>query len=301
MSQEKSKRKNSKIMLKESIIKENDNLYEYETIKKDLTDNSIAPIINEISMSNREELNKENINNSSKDIFDFKLKKMKLINIYNSLLKLRENLLIKEKELSQKEKNLIEFEKVLKLNENILKNNIEQFDKYIKNKIDELKNQFLKIEQIQKNKEKYLNQRIKEINNYEKSYHINNNYINNEYNNVNTKCTNCDYSLYNEQEIIEPFIDTFMNNQNKSEREMEENDNNICDENQRSNSFCDNCFNMIHNKGNNIIEGQNEFANESKFVNINENNIQKINEQTDNNFTDTDNKYECPDCQFYNL
>ena len=92
-----------------------------------------------------------------------------------------------------------------------------------------------------------------------------------------------------------------MNNQNKSEIEMEENDNNICDENQRSNSFCDNCFNMIHNKGNNIIEGQNEFTNESKFVNINENNIQKINEQTDNNFTDIDNKYECPDCQFYNL
>ena len=42
MSEENNKRKNSKIMLKESIIKDNENLYEYETIKKDLTDNSIA-------------------------------------------------------------------------------------------------------------------------------------------------------------------------------------------------------------------------------------------------------------------
>ena len=41
MSEENNKRKNSKIMLKESIIKENENLYEYETIKKDLTDNII--------------------------------------------------------------------------------------------------------------------------------------------------------------------------------------------------------------------------------------------------------------------
>ena len=262
MSEVKNKRKNSKIMLKESIINENENQYEYETIKKDLTDNSISPIINEISMTNREELdkgNKDNINNSSKDTFDFKLKKMKLINIYNSLLKLRENLLIKEKELSQKEKNLIEFEKVLKLNENILKNNIDQFDKYIKNKINELKNQFLKIEQIQKNKEKFLNQRIKEIINYESRYNLNNKYINNEYNNVNMKCVNCDSSLYNEQEIIEPFIDTFMN-QNKNEIDMEENDNNICDENQVSNSFCANCLKKIHNKGNNKIKDINAFV-----------------------------------------
>ena len=300
MSEEKSKRKNSKIMLKESIIKENENQFDYETIKKDLTDNSIAPIINEISMTHREELNKDNINNSSKDIFDFKLKKMKLVNIYNSLLKLRENLLIKEKELSQKEKNLIEFEKVLKLNENILKNNIDQFDKYIKNKIDELKNQFLKIERIQKNKENYLNQRIKEIINYENKYHLNNKYINTEYNNINMKYVNCDSSLYNDQEIIEPFIDNFMK-QNKNEKEIEENDNNISNENQQSNSFCDNCFKMIHSKSNNIIEGQNAFDNQSKFANINENNAQRLNEQTDDNFINTDNKYECSDCQFYNL
>jgi hypothetical protein len=299
MSEEKSKRKNSKIILRESIIKENENQCEYDTIKKDLTDNSIAPIINEISMIYREEFNKDNRNNSFKDIFDFKLKKMKLINIYNSLMKLRENLLIKEKELTQKEKNLIEFEKVLKLNENILKNNIDQFDKYIKNKIDELKNQFLKIEQIQKNKEKYLNQRIKEIINYENRYHLNSKYINNENNNSNIKCLNCDSSLYNEQEIIEPFIDTFMK-QNRNEIEMEENDNNFSNENQQSNSFCDNCFKIIHNKGNNIIEGQNSFANESKLVNI-ENNIQRLKEQTDNNFLSTDNKCECPDCQFYSL
>ena len=300
MSEENNKRKNSKIMLKESIIKENENLYEYEIIKKDLTDNSIAPIINEISTTHREELIKDNINNSSKDVFDFKLKKMKLINIYNSLLKLRENLLIKEKELSQKEKNLIEFEKVLKLNENILKNNIDQFDKYIKNKIDELKNQFLKIEQIQKNKEKYLNQRIKEIINYENKYHLNSKYLNNEYNNVNMKYVNSDSSLYNEQEIIEPFIDNFMKH-NKTEIEMEENDNNVSNENQQSNSFCDNCFKKIHNKGNNIIEGQNSFVNQSKFVNTNENDIRRLNEQTDNNFINTDNKFECSDSQFYNL
>ena len=300
MTEEKSKRKNSKIILRESIIKENENQCEYDTIKKDLTDNSIAPIINEISMMRGEEFNKDNRYNSFKDIFDFKLKKMKLINIYNSLLKLRENLLIKEKELTQKEKNLIEFEKILKLNENILKNNIDQFDKYIKNKIDELKNQFLKIEQIQKNKEKYLNQRIKEIINYENRYHLNSKYINNENNNANIKCLNCDSSLYNEQEIIEPFIDTFMK-QNTNEKEMEENDNNFSNENQQSNSFCDNCNKIIHNKGNNLIESQNSFSNESKFVNINENNIQRLKEQADNNFINTDNKYECPDCQFYNL
>jgi hypothetical protein len=286
-------------MLKESIIKESENKYEYEDIKKDLTDNSIAPIINEISMINKEELIKDNINNSSKDIFDFKLKKMRLINIYNSLLKLRENLLIKEKELSQKEKNLIEFEKVLKLNENILKNNIDQFDKYIKNKIDELKNQFLKIEQIQKNKEKYLEQRIKEIINYENMYHLNNKYIK-EYNNTNMKCVNCNSSLYNEQEIIEPFIDTFME-KNKNDVEMEEKDNNTFDENQESNSFCDNCFKMIQSKGNDIIGGQNAFVDESKFININENNIQRINAQTDDNFINPDNKCEYPDCQFYSL
>ena len=84
---------------------------------------------------------------------NYKEKKAKLYNFYQTLLNFRQKLIIKEKQLNQREKNLIEFEKILKANESILQNNIEQFENYMRNKLLEIKNQFCQIEQLQQNKE----------------------------------------------------------------------------------------------------------------------------------------------------
>lgn len=213
---------NYKDSLKESVIKENDLPFDLENTKNEITDNSISPIIYEISSCREEPKNiNNNIISKNNKNSDFESKKIKLVHIYNSLLKLRQNLLIKEKELNMKEKNLFEFEKILKLNENLLKKNIEQFEVYIKRKKEEIKNQFKQIEQIQLNKENYLKQKEKEIIFFENNHYFKNNNKNfNLKENNNSKDIDIDYdsTILNEKEIIEPFIENYMSKKNNDEK-----------------------------------------------------------------------------------
>ena len=105
-----------------------------------------------------------------KENLEIEQKKLKLVNVYNSLSEFRKNLLNKENELNEKEKKLIEFEKILKNNEQILQNNIEKFEEYLKNKIKEIKSQFDEIQKIQRNKEISLKKKEEEINKYLTEY-----------------------------------------------------------------------------------------------------------------------------------
>ena len=131
---------------------------------------------------------------------NYKEKKAKLYNFYQTLLNFRQKLIIKEKQLNQREKNLIEFEKILKANESILQNNIEQFETYMRNKLLEIKNQFQQIEKLQQNKEQYLKKIEEEIN-------VENNYINNSFPNKNIyKCENCNLPFNIDEELNKQYI-----------------------------------------------------------------------------------------------
>ena len=299
MKKEKNEEINSKNSLKESIIEENELPFDLENNKKDMTENSISPIINDIKTDREQSKNNININNNKsikkeqeqkQEQLDFESKKIKLVNIYHSLLKLRQSLIIKEKELNQKEKNLIEFENILKSNEAILKNNIEQFDIYIKNKIEKIKKQFNQIEQIQMKKENYLKLKEEEIIKFKNKYLINNDYKS--FNDMNLKKIHNNIDIYNENFNDEPFINNYLDqnifeNKNKNIQYNEDNQNN--------NNFCENCSKYHYQINNNI-------NNELK-KHFNENNIKK--RQLLNNLYNNINlgnyKCECPFCKFYGL
>ena len=203
---------------------------------------------------------------------NYKEKKTKLYNFYQTLLNFRQKLIIKEKQLNQREKNLIEFEKILKANESILQNNIEQFETYMRNKLLEIKEQFHQIEQLQQNKEQYLKKIEEEIN-------IENNYINSLPNKNINKCQNCNLPFNNDEELNKQYIC---------------NNNMYCD-------FCNNYLkNIIHKKENN-----------NSISNNNLNYLGKQNlEQSEsipsetNNYTksnDFNYNYICPVCKFCNI
>ena len=313
---------NSEKNFKESMIKENENenenemQYNTENDKKELLE-SISPIFNDTQL-NKDELNKFNINSptiKNEEYFDYKTKKIKLFNLYNQLLEFRQKLIKKEKELNIKEKNLLEFEQILKSNELILKNNIEQFDIYIKTKINEIKSQFNQIEQIQINKENYLKQKEEELFNYKRQSYYDNNILNSN----NNKCINCNCDLCNEDEIIEPFIDNYI-----AENENNININNNDDEihfkkinNYGKNGFyCNGCNNFIKNIHHQKNKSQNSnYANvDTKFNhyrnNFNErNNNKRIRHRRNINQTyENSNDYNrynyscsCPGCEYCNL
>ena len=194
---------------------------------------------------------------------NYKEKKTKLYNFYQTLLNFRQKLIIKEKQLNQREKNLIEFEKILKANESILQNNIEQFETYMRNKLLEIKNQFFQIEQLQQNKEEYLKKIEEEIN-------IENNYINNSLPNKNIyKCLNCNFPSNIDEELNKQYII---------------NTDVYCD-------FCNNYMKNMMNKkevNNNIQLNLEKFEENPLEINLN-------NKKGDFNY-----KCSCPGCKYYN-
>ena len=194
---------------------------------------------------------------------NYKEKKTKLYNFYQTLLNFRQKLIIKEKQLNQREKNLIEFEKILKANESILQSNIEQFETYMRNKLLEIKNQFFQIEQLQQNKEEYLKKIEEEIN-------IENNYINNSLPNKNIyRCQNC---------IFPSNIDEELNKQYIINTDV------YCD-------FCNNYMKNMMNKkevNNNIQLNLEKFEENPLEINLN-------NKKGDFNY-----KCSCPGCKYYN-
>ena len=194
---------------------------------------------------------------------NYKEKKAKLYNFYQTLLNFRQKLIIKEKQLNQREKNLIEFEKILKANESILQNNIEQFETYMRNKLLEIKNQFCQIEKLQQNKEQYLKKIEEEIN-------LENNYINNSLPNKNIyKCENCNLPFNINEELNKQYIiNTDM----------------YCD-------FCNNYMKNIMNKkevNNNIQLNLEKFEENPLEINLN-------NKKGGFNY-----KCSCPGCKYYN-
>ena len=274
---------------KESTLKENEPLNIIKD-KRELYD-SIAPKIND-TLFIKDESNFLKYNNtiSSKnniyspdfknsEYFDYKMKKMKLFNLYNSLLEFREKLIKKEKELNQREKNLLEFENILKTNEAILKNNIEQFDSYIKNKINEIKNQFNQIEKLQLDKENFLKKREENLFNYEKQNNFKSlMHTNSSINNTNS--TNCNCDLCNEEEIIKPFIDNYLSEINLNKNKYKNNGNDIYYKkvnykgrnNSRYTEYNNNCRN-IHHQRNNTTNNVNYFHNNSEYINFQTNNF----------------------------
>ena len=194
---------------------------------------------------------------------NYKEKKTKLYNFYQTLLNFRQKLIIKEKQLNQKEKNLIEFEKILKANESILQNNIEQFETYMRNKLMEIKEQFHQIEQLQQNKEQYLKKIEEEIN-------MENNYCNPLPNKNIYKCENCNMSFNNNEELNKQYIIN-------------------CD------TYCDFCNkylkNILHKKeqNNNIIQ------------NFEKNDQNSLESNLSNKTNDFNYKFLCPVCKFCNI
>lgn len=275
---------------KESTLKESEMPFNIIKDKKELYD-SIAPKINDTliikdesnflkynnSISSNNNINSPDFKNS--EYFDYKMKKMKLFNLYNSLLEFRKKLIKKEKELNQREKNLLEFENILKSNEAILKNNIEQFDSYIKDKIKEIKNQFNQIEKLQFDKENYLKKREENLLNFEKQ----NNYksfmhTNSSINNNNSSNCNCD--ICNEEEIIKPFIDNYLSEINLNKNKYNNNGNDTHykkvtykgrNNNSRYNEYNNNCKN-IHHQRNNTTNNVNYLQNNSEYLNFQKNN-----------------------------
>ena len=275
---------------KESTIKESEMPFNMIKDEKEIY-NSIAPKISDTLIANDESnflkynnTISSNNNFSSPDFknseyFDYKLKKMKLFNLYNSLLEFREKLIKKEKELNQKEKNLLEFENILKSNEAILKNNIEQFDSYIKDKINEIKNQFNKIEKLQIDKENYLKKREENLLNFEKQNNFKSViYTNNSMN--NTSSTNCNCDICNEEEIIKPFIDNYLSEINLNKNTYKNNGKDTCykkvtykgKNNTRYSEFNNNCRNFHHQR-NNTTNNVTCFQNNSEYINFQKNNI----------------------------
>ena len=194
---------------------------------------------------------------------NYKEKKTKLYNFYQTLLNFRQKLIIKEKQLNQKEKNLIEFEKILKANESILKNNIEQFETYMRNKLMEIKEQFHQIEQLQQNKEQYLKKIEEEIN-------MENNYCNPLPNKNIYKCENCNMSFTNNEELNKQYIIN-------------------CD------TYCDFCNKYLKNV---LLKKERNNNNIQNFETNAQNSLESNLSNKTNNFNY---KFLCPVCKFCNI
>ena len=234
---------------KQNDSEENINNINIENDKKEIIEN-ITPKITEI-ISQKDNINNNlNENDSIQKITkeeyqNYREKKLKLYNFYQTLLNFRQKLIIKEKHLNQREKNLLEFEKILQANESILKNNIEQFESYMRTKIAEIKSQFNQIEQLQLNKEQYLNEREKEIKREKSCINI----IPNK--NINIKrCMNCNSPLFSEEELNRQFIS-----------------NNYCNS---CNNYLKNIFNQKYKTINNIPINNNIFGQEQKLEESNQ-------------------------------
>ena len=266
---------------KQNDSEENINNINIESDKKEIIEN-ITPKITEI-ISQKDNINNNlNENDSIQKITkeeyqNYREKKLKLYNFYQTLLNFRQKLIIKEKHLNQREKNLLEFEKILQANESILKNNIEQFESYMRTKIAEIKSQFNQIEQLQLNKEQYLNEREKEIKREKSCINI----IPNK--NINIKrCMNCNSPLFSEEELNRQFIS-----------------NNYCNS---CNNYLKNIFNQKYKTINNIPVNNNIFGQEQ---NLEESNQIPTNTR---NFGGLFNKFNefnynscCPSCNFCNI
>ena len=266
---------------KQNDSEENINRINIENDKKEIIEN-ITPKITEI-ISQKDNINNNlNENDSIQKITkeeyqNYREKKLKLYNFYQTLLNFRQKLIIKEKHLNQREKNLLEFEKILQANESILKNNIEQFESYMRTKIAEIKSQFNQIEQLQLNKEQYLNEREKEIKREKSCINI----IPNK--NINIKrCMNCNSPLFSEEELNRQFIS-----------------NNYCNS---CNNYLKNIFNQKYKTINNIPINNNIFGQEQ---NLEESNQIPTNTR---NFGGLFNKFNefnynscCPSCNFCNI
>lgn len=266
---------------KQNDSEENINNINIESDKKEIIEN-ITPKITEI-ISQKDNINNNlNENDSIQKITkeeyqNYREKKLKLYNFYQTLLNFRQKLIIKEKHLNQREKNLLEFEKILQANESILKNNIEQFESYMRTKIAEIKSQFNQIEQLQLNKEQYLNEREKEIKREKSCINI----IPNK--NINIKrCMNCNSPLFSEEELNRQFIS-----------------NNYCNS---CNNYLKNIFNQKYKTINNIPVNNNIFGQEQ--------NLEESNQIPKNtrNFGGLFNKFNefnynscCPSCNFCNI
>lgn len=266
---------------KQNDSEENINNINIENDKKEIIEN-ITPKITEI-ISQKDNINNNlNENDSIQKITkeeyqNYREKKLKLYNFYQTLLNFRQKLIIKENHLNQREKNLLEFEKILQANESILKNNIEQFESYMRTKIAEIKSQFNQIEQLQLNKEQYLNEREKEIKREKSCINI----IPNK--NINIKrCMNCNSPLLSEKELNRQFIS-----------------NNYCNS---CNNYLKNIFNQKYKTINNIPINNNIFGQEQ---NLEESNQIPTNTR---NFGGLFNKFNefnynscCPSCNFCNI
>ena len=266
---------------KQNDSEENINNINIENDKKEIIEN-ITPKITEI-ISQKDNINNNlNENDSIQKITkeeyqNYREKKLKLYNFYQTLLNFRQKLIIKEKHLNQREKNLLEFEKILQANESILKNNIEQFESYMRTKIAEIKSQFNQIEQLQLNKEQYLNEREKEIKREKSCINI----IPNK--NINIKrCMNCNSPLFSEEELNRQFIS-----------------NNYCNS---CNNYLKNIFNQKYKTINNIPINNNIFGQEQ---NLEESNQIPTNTR---NFGGLFNKFNefnynscCPSCNFCHI
>ena len=266
---------------KQNDSEENINNINIENDKKEIIEN-ITPKITEI-ISQKDNINNNlNENDSIQKITkeeyqNYREKKLKLYNFYQTLLNFRQKLIIKEKHLNQREKNLLEFEKILQANESILKNNIEQFESYMRTKIAEIKSQFNQIEQLQLNKEQYLNEREKEIKREKSCINI----IPNK--NINIKrCMNCNSPLFSEEELNRQFIS-----------------NNYCNS---CNNYLKNIFNQKYKTINNIpinnnIFGQEQNLEESNQIPRNTRNFGGL----FNKFNDFNYNSCCPSCNFCNI
>ena len=277
---EKTNSKQNDSIINININNSNENNIENE--KKELLPNIIPKITENISQN-------DNVNNNLKEddsliqitkeeYKNYKEKKIKLYNFYQTLLDFRQKLIIKEKHLDQREKNLLEFEKVLQANESILKNNIEQFETYMRSRINEIKSQFNKIEQIQLNKEQYLKQREEEITRET-------NYINQmTNNNINIRrCSNCNYPLFNEDELNDQFINI---------------NNNYCD---TCNSEQKNFFHPKSKSVNNTPINNNNFIQEKYLEHSNQTpNQKRFDDKLYNRFNNINYTCYCPACKFCN-
>ena len=159
----------------ERIIGLNESIKE----KKDKIENILSPIRFEEQKNENKSRNYLNQLNQIKSVYSMtseeiqneiiqlRNKKNKLTLVYNSLYNFKQKLLNKEKEIKEKESKIDKYEKDLKLNENIVKNNLETFNNYINYQTQNLINKFKNIKNYHEQKEKELNMRQQKINEYE--------------------------------------------------------------------------------------------------------------------------------------
>ena len=102
-----------------------------------------------------------------KEFKEIKVKKNKLVLVYNSLFNFKQKLLNKEKEIKEKEYQINKYENELKANENILKTNLEEFNNYVNLQTKNLINKFTNIKNYHERKEDELLLREEKINEYE--------------------------------------------------------------------------------------------------------------------------------------